>query len=129
MDFSEYLQDIAINVKVSRATVEGLIRGLLAVTSDCPSAVRLYWSFGCTCIRQSWYMKIMFLQMRSTSLQMRSTWRAYKGFPSPCNLKQLESQRGTPPWILILICVTSIHGTGLLLHTAQSQSRIKPLVS
>lgn len=72
--FSEGLQHMAINIKVSRATAKGLISEPLELISGCPSVVRLCWSFGCTCVRQSWYVKIRC--PCPPSLQMKSTWRA-----------------------------------------------------
>lgn len=74
VDFSEYLHHTAISIKVSRATVKGLINEPLELISGCPSAVLLYWSLGCTYIRQSWYMKIRCPCL--PSLQMKSTRRA-----------------------------------------------------
>lgn len=74
VDFSEGLQHMAINIKVSRATAKGLISEPLELISGCPSVVRLCWSFGCTCVRQSWYVKIRC--PCPPSLQMKSTWRA-----------------------------------------------------
>lgn len=94
MNFSEYLQDTTINIKVYlRATVKGLIRGLLALTSGCPSVVCSYWSFGCTCIRQSWYVKIMYPHCQ---WKVPGSLRKASAAPS---VSSSQDPRGAPqPW-------------------------------